>query len=95
TLVGLKPVDRNARLRAGAHLVAKDAEPVIANDQGYVTSAAFSPMLGHPIGLGLLARGPSRHGEHVRAWDPVRSGDILVEVCDPVFYDAKGERLHG
>jgi hypothetical protein len=25
----------------------------------------------------------------------VRSGDELVEVCDPVFYDPAGERLRG
>ena len=95
TLVGLKPVDRSQRLRAGAHLVAVGAEPVAKNDLGYVTSAAFSPTLGHSIGLALLAGGAARHGEHVRVWDPVRSDDMLAEACDPVFYDPKGERLHG
>ena len=60
-----------------------------------MTSVAFSPTLGHWIGLGLLAGGPSRHGERVRAYDPVRDGDVLVEVCDPVFYDPAGERLRG
>jgi sarcosine oxidase subunit alpha len=60
-----------------------------------VTSVAFSPTLGHWIGLGLLAGGPARHGERVRAYDPVRSGDVVVEVCDPVFYDPAGERLRG
>jgi sarcosine oxidase subunit alpha len=94
-LVGLKPVDPGQRLRAGAHLVAVGAEPIAKNDLGYVTSVAFSPTLGHWIGLGLLAGGPARHGERVRVWDPVRSGDMLAEVCDPVFYDPKGERLHG
>lgn len=94
SLVGLKPLDRGARLRAGAHLIAEGADPVAANDQGYVTSVAFSPTLGHWIGLGLLADGPSRRGERCRAWDPVRNGDTLVEVCDPVFHDPAGERLH-
>ena len=60
-----------------------------------MTSVAFSPTLGHWIGLGLLAGGPSRHGERVRACDPVRGGDVQVEVCDPVFYDPAGERLRG
>jgi glycine cleavage system aminomethyltransferase T len=95
TLVGFKPVDRDERLRAGAHLIAEDVKPVAANDQGYMTSVAFSPTLGHWVGLGLLASGPSRHGEHVRAYDPVRNGDVVVEVCDPVFYDPSGERLRG
>ena len=94
-LVGLKPVDRSLRLRAGAHLVADGSEPTAANDQGYVTSVAFSPALGHWIALALLSGGATRHGERVRVWDPVRSGDTLAEVCDPVFYDPAGERLHG
>jgi sarcosine oxidase subunit alpha len=95
TLVGIKPIDISARLRAGAHFIPESAEPVARNDQGHVTSVAFSPSLGHWIGLGLLARGPERHGERVRACDPVRGGDILVEVCDPVFLDPQGGRLRG
>ena len=93
-LVGLKPVAPDRRLRAGAHLVAVGAEPKAENDLGYVTSVAFSPALGHWIGLALLAGGASRHGERVRVWDPVRSGDFEAEVSDPVFYDPSGERLH-
>jgi sarcosine oxidase subunit alpha len=31
----------------------------------------------------------------VRAYDPVRNGDVEVEVCDPVFFDPQGARLHG
>ena len=60
----------------------------IENDQGYMTSVAFSPMLGHWIGLGVIARGPQRIGERVRAYDPVRNGDVEVEICNPVFFDA-------
>ena len=60
TLVGLRPVDRGERLRAGAHFIRDGAEATAENDQGYVTSVAFSPSLGHWIGLGLLARGPER-----------------------------------
>jgi glycine cleavage system aminomethyltransferase T len=92
-LVGLKPVNREDRLRAGAHLLPKDAEATAANDQGYVTSIAFSPSLGHWLGLGLLANGPARLGEIVRACDPVRGGDVLVEICPPCFIDAEGGRL--
>jgi sarcosine oxidase subunit alpha len=95
TLVGIRPVDRGARLRSGAHFIAEGAEAVARNDEGYVTSVAFSPSMGHWIGLGLLARGPERHGERVQAYDPVRGGDTPVEVCDPVFLDPQGERLRG
>ncbi len=95
TLVGLRPLDRKARLRAGAHLLPRGTEAVAAHDQGYVTSVAFSPSLHHWIGLGLLARGPQRAGATMRAYDPVRSGDVLCEVVEPVFIDPAGERLRG
>ena len=94
-LIGLKPVDRSARLRAGAHLLPRGAATTAANDQGHVTSVACSPTLGHWIGLGLLARGRERLGETVRACDLLRGSDVAVEVCDPVFYDSEGARLHG
>jgi len=93
TLVGIRPVNRADRLRAGAHFVKRDAAATAENDEGYVTSVAFSPSLGQWIGLGLLARGPERHGEVVRAADPLRGGDTLVEVCPPCFIDPEGARL--
>ncbi|MEJ1977670.1 MAG: glycine cleavage T C-terminal barrel domain-containing protein [Acetobacteraceae bacterium] len=74
-LVGLSPVDRSVRLHSGAHFLALGAAAVAAGDQGWVSSVAFSPTLGHWIGLGFLANGPARHGERVRAYDPVRGGD--------------------
>ncbi len=92
-MVGLKPVDKAARLRAGAHVLTRGAEASLENDQGVVTSVAFSPTLRHWIALGLLARGRARMGEIVRAFDPVRGGDVEVEVCAPVFVDPKGEKL--
>ena len=46
-----------AYLRAGSHFLDIGADPTIENDQGYMTSVAYSPMLGHSIGLGLLKRG--------------------------------------
>ena len=70
-----------------------DAAASAENDEGYVTSVAFSPSLGHWVGLGLLARGPERHGEIVRAVDPVRNGETFVEVCPPCFIDPEGARL--
>jgi heterotetrameric sarcosine oxidase alpha subunit len=94
TLVGVKPVDRKVRLHAGAHFLPRDADATPKNDQGYLTSVAFSPMLGHWIGLGLLTRGPQRAGERIRAYDPLRSSDVEVEVVSPVFFDPDGLRLH-
>ena len=43
----------------------------------------------------MLKRGPSRIGQRVRAYDPVRNGDVEVEVCWPHFVDPEGARLHG
>ncbi len=92
-LIGFRPVDRSARLRAGAHFIGREAPPTAENDQGYMTSVAYSPSLGHWIGLGLLARAETRIGEIVRAFDPVRGGDTPVEVVPATFYDSEGVRL--
>jgi glycine cleavage system aminomethyltransferase T len=91
---GFRPIDRKARLRAGAHFLPVGAVATIGNDQGYMTSVAFSPMLGHWIGLGVIAYGRQRIGERLRAYDPVRNGDVEVEICNPVFFDPEGARLH-
>ena len=45
--------------------------------------------------LAMLANGPARHGERVRAYDPVREGDVTVEVVPPCFIDPEGARLRG
>ena len=94
-LVGLKPMDRDARIVAGAHLLPIGEAVTTSNDLGYVTSAAFSPALGHWVGLGLLAGGVAGVGRRVRLVDLLRSIELDVEVCEPVFYDPAGERLHG
>ena len=92
-IVGLKPTNPSKRLRAGAHLLPLNAEKTSEHDQGVVTSVAFSPSLGHWIGLGLLQQGPERVGERILAIDPVRDADVEVEVCSPCFVDPSGERL--
>jgi methylglutamate dehydrogenase subunit C len=91
--IGFRPTDRSKRLRAGAHFIAGDAPATAEHDEGYMTSVAYSPELGHWIGLGLLRRGPERVGERIRAVDPVRDGNVEVEVCSPVFVDPSEERL--
>jgi methylglutamate dehydrogenase subunit C len=94
-LVGLRPLDGRSKIRAGAHLLPKGAAARAVNDQGYVTSAAFSPTLGHPVALALLRHGPERQGEILTLHDPVRGGDVEVMVCSPVFVDPEGERVRG
>ncbi|HET9390289.1 MAG TPA: sarcosine oxidase subunit alpha family protein [Steroidobacteraceae bacterium] len=93
-LVGVRPIDPYSPVRSGAHFLSMGEPPTLENDQGYVTSAAFSPMLNSWIALGLLSRGRERLGERIRIHDPVRSGtDVEVEVVAPVFFDPAGERL--
>jgi heterotetrameric sarcosine oxidase alpha subunit len=92
-LVGVKPIDPWACLNGGAHLLTLRADPTLENDQGHVTSAAFSPMLGQWIGLALLARGRQRIGERMRVYDPVRNGDLQADIVHPVFFDQEGTRL--
>lgn len=94
-LVGLQPIDRSKRLYAGAHFLSLGADVALRNDQGYLTSVAFSPMLGHWVGLGLLARGRDRIGERIRAYDPLCSGETEVEVVPSAFFDPDGARLKG
>ncbi len=94
-LVGLKPVDADGVLSAGAHLFDQGAAAVSANDQGYVTSVGSSPTMGHMLGLGFLKDGRARHGEVVRLVDHLRKIETLCTVCDPVFFDPEGGRARG
>jgi sarcosine oxidase subunit alpha len=93
-VVGIRPVDPTDRIRSGAHLLKKDDTPSMANDQGYVTSVAWSPMLDMWIGLALLANGRARHGEVVQVWDGLRGARVMGEICDPMHFDKENKRLH-
>jgi heterotetrameric sarcosine oxidase alpha subunit len=94
-LVGIRPVDIGQRIGAGAHLINAGAAPVAANDQGNVSSVAYSPSEASWIGLALLRNGPERHGERLFAYDPVRGRNTEVQVCNPVFVDPEGVRVRG
>lgn len=92
-LVGFRPVDRSATLRAGAHFISQGRNVVTRNDEGWMSSVAYSPTLGHSIGLGFIQRGAERMGDVVRACDPLRAQEHEVEICSPNFVDPDGERL--
>ncbi|MEM9577833.1 MAG: sarcosine oxidase subunit alpha family protein [Pseudomonadota bacterium] len=92
-LVGFKPVDPEKAVPAGAHLMTKGDPVDAAHDQGYITSACFSPNLGHHIGIGFLKSGDSRLGETVRLVSPLTGLDHDVEVVSAHFIDPEGERL--
>ena len=94
-LVGLRPAGPVRQITAGAHLFEPGAKPVRENGQGYVTSAAFSPVLGDMLGLGFLRNGRARHGETVCMIDHLRGFETLCVVTDPVVYDPEGGRMRG
>ncbi|MFK0274003.1 sarcosine oxidase subunit alpha family protein [Ensifer sp. NPDC090286] len=92
-LVGLKPVDADKDMRAGAHLLKEGTKPSTLNDQGWVSSAGFSPVLGHAIALAFVKSGRERYGEKVVVFDKLRDQEIVAEVCDPVFVDPQNAKL--
>jgi sarcosine oxidase subunit alpha len=89
-LVALSPVDRRTLLPVGAQIAA-GAPPT--QTEGHVTSSYWSPELGAPVALAMLARGTERLGEKVRVH---HLGLVIdAEVVKAPFIDPKGERLHG
>jgi sarcosine oxidase subunit alpha len=88
-LVGV--VSLEGILEVGARvLVAGSTKPPCPTD-GYVTSACFSPSVGKSVGLALIERGRSRHGETVSSYS---HGQIVrCEITPPIFYDRANERL--
>jgi sarcosine oxidase, subunit alpha len=89
-LVALSPVDRRTLLPVGAQIAAA-APPT--QTEGHVTSSYWSPELGAPVALGLLARGTQRLGEKIRVH---HLGKVIdAEVVKAPFIDPTGERLHG
>ena len=89
-LVGLRPVNPEHPILAGGHLLEPDATPTMANDQGHVTSACWSPHLKSTIALAMLKRGRARHGEILTVWDPLRGIETRAIVGDPVLLSASG-----
>jgi heterotetrameric sarcosine oxidase alpha subunit len=91
--VGIKPLDLGDPVPAGAHLMNADGPVDAAHDQGYVTSACYSPNLGHAIGLAFIKDGSNRIGEKMRLVSPLTGVDVAVEIVSAHFIDPKGERL--
>lgn len=90
-LVGLRPVNPEHRILAGGHLLVPGAPPAMANDQGHVTSACWSPHLKSTIALAMLKRGRMRHGERIMVWDGLRGLETPAIVAAPVFLPSPGD----
>ena len=95
TLSGFKPVQRNQKLEAGSHLISAGKKPTMENDEGWLSSVAFSPTLGHYIALGFIKRGETRIGEKVCAVNLLQNKTTEVEIVSPHFIDPEGDKQRG
>ena len=91
-LVGLMTEDAQGVLEEGAQIVADPAEPIPMRMLGHVTSSYWSPTCGRSIALALIAAGRSLIGRRLYATTP--TGFAEVRVCNPIFFDRNGERVH-
>lgn len=93
-LVGIFPKDRDQTFNGGALLCAPDR--LEGFGEGWITAVTHSPALGHWIGLGYISGGHEAWaGKPVIAADPVRKGNVAVEVVSPNMFDPEGVRMHG
>ena len=92
-LVGLRAVNPQSQIPAGAHILKTGAAMVAANDLGYATSACYSPTLGGYIALAFVRAGSARMGQTLRAASPLTGVDVPVEITSPHFVDPEGEKL--
>jgi sarcosine oxidase subunit alpha len=91
-LVGLATVDPNIVLDEGSQVAQAAGSRPPFRAIGHVTSSYRSASLNRSVALGLISGGRARTGQTLYVAMP--DGDIPVQVVSPVFYDAKGERLH-
>jgi heterotetrameric sarcosine oxidase gamma subunit len=89
-LVGVKVVDPQKTLRAGA-LLLTDAES--RDSLGFVTAACPITQGEGFIGLALLAGGKERIGTRLHAADPVRNEACDVTIVSPHFVDPDNLRV--
>ncbi|RWJ39817.1 MAG: sarcosine oxidase subunit alpha family protein [Mesorhizobium sp.] len=92
-LVGMRPVDPAGKVVSGSHLFAADAPQSLDTDQGWITSACYSPHAGSMIGLGFLEKGDERLGEVIVAANPLEGESARLRVVPACFVDPEGERL--
>ena len=94
-LVGFSPTNKMQSLVAGSHFISKGKPAKLENDEGWMSSVAFSPMLNKSIGLGFIKAGDQRFGERVDAVNLLNKEVIEVEITSPHFFDPEGDRLRG
>ncbi len=89
-LIGLR-AEGSVPLPIGAHLVRGSGAD--RESDGFVTSSAFSPILGKGVALALVHGGSGRIGETVAL---EHEGHCLsATIVNPTLYDPEGARLNG
>ncbi len=94
-MVGLMPVNPKDKLTNGAHFMNLGDAQTPENDQGHMSSIAWSPSLQSYVGLGFLKDGANRKGDVIKAVDYMRGHHVEVKVVSAHFIDPDGERLRG
>lgn len=89
-LVGLVPADGLGLLPIGAHGI--DLTGGSPRSIGYVTTSHESVSLSHPVALGLIERGASRHGEEITLQHLGKRR--RARITAPCAFDPKGDRLN-
>jgi sarcosine oxidase subunit alpha len=92
-LVGLLTEDPREVLPEGAQIVEAVSPTPPMTMIGHVSSSYWSANLGRSIALALVRGGRARHGQ--RVWLPLQRHAVAATVCEPVFFDQPGERMHG
>ena len=92
-LVGFTAINKSHQLKAGSHFFSKGKPYNMDNDEGWMTSVAYSPTLEHYIGLGYIKNGHNRIGKTVMSVDLLNKQVFEVKIVSPHFFDPKGERL--
>ena len=92
-LVGFKAVNAEDDFKTGAHLINLNDVANTENDQGWISSKAYSPSLNCVVALGFITRGHKREGEIVRAVNSLDGTDVEVKIVSAHFIDPAGERL--
>ena len=92
-LVGIFPKNKSETFNGGALLCTP--EKISGFGEGWVTAVTHSPALGHWIGLGYITSGHDAWKDKVVvAVDPVRKGNVDVEIVSAHMFDPKGERMY-
>ena len=93
-LVGILAINSKERLPYSSHLVSDKDPAKVGRSQGWITSLAYSPILGHDVALALLENGHDRIGEQLVASAPIADQQVGVKVVSPHFFDPEGNRQY-